>query len=111
MLFIFALSNRPKVAFTDDYPTSFAIFKSLHLIEYAVLFMLFVRFLFLLGLKKPFFLALVLTFLYGLSDEWHQSFIVGREGKLLDAFVDGLGGVIGWVLINRNSLLKKLVWL
>ena len=111
MLFIYSLSNRPKVAFTENYPVSFAIFKSLHLIEYAILFLLFVRVLYLIGLKKPLLIALIFTFAYGLSDEWHQSFIVGREGKLLDAGVDALGGVIGWIIISKNKLLKKIVWL
>jgi len=111
MTFIFLLSNRQKVAFTQNYPVSFTIFKSLHLIEYAVLFLLWLRFLGLAGLKNPFYLALFLTFGYGLSDELHQSFIIGREGKLLDAFVDGLGGILGWFLIEKSKLLKKLLWL
>ena len=111
MLFIYTLSNRPKVAFTENYPVSFTIFKSLHLIEYAILFLLFVRALYLMGLKKPFLIALILTFAYGLSDEWHQSFIVAREGNLLAATVDGLERVISWIIISKNELLKKIVWL
>ena len=109
MSFIFILSNKQKVAFTDNYPVSFTIFKSLHLIEYAILFLLWLRTFFLLGLKDPYYLALFLTFGYGLSDELHQNFIIGREGKLLDAFVDGLGGVLAWILVTKSRLLKSLV--
>lgn len=29
--------------------------------------------------------------LYGLTDEWHQSFVPGREATLVDVFFDGLG--------------------
>lgn len=107
MLFIFLLSNRQKVAFTDNYPVSFSIFKSLHLIEYGILFVLWGRFLNALGLRYSLLLALIATFAYGLSDELHQSFILGREGKLFDAFVDALGGIIAWVLLELRPRLKK----
>lgn len=109
MTVIFVLSSRQKVAFTDNYPVSFVVFKNFHLIEYAVLYLLWLRFWYLLGIKYPFLLALLLTFAYGLSDELHQSFIYGREGKLLDAVVDGLGGLIAWWVYQKNRLLKKLV--
>jgi len=33
--------------------------------------------------------------LYGLSDEWHQSFVVGRESSVLDWLADSLGGLCG----------------
>jgi len=107
MTFIFVLSNREKVAFTENYPVSFAVFKSLHLVEYGILFGLFARCLYLLGCKYYFLSALVLTFAYGLSDELHQSFVIGREGKLLDATVDALGGVISWAILNKIPFLKR----
>jgi len=53
--------------------------------------------------------ALFLTFTYGLSDELHQSFINGREGKLLDACVDGLGGTLAMVIIKKNKLLEQII--
>lgn len=109
MSFIFILSNRQKVAFTENYPVSFTIFKSLHLIEYAVLFLLWLRTFFLANIKYPYYLALFFTFGYGLSDELHQSFIIGREGKLLDASVDGLGGILAWILVTKSKLLKSLL--
>ena len=109
MLMIFLLSSRQKVAFTDNYPVSFAIFKSLHLVEYAILFFLWARTLVLLKINNPFYLALFFTFAYGLSDELHQSFINGREGKLLDAFVDGLGGILAWIAIKKFRFINKLL--
>jgi len=109
MTFIFLLSNRQKVAFTENYPVSFAVFKSLHLIEYGILFVLFARSLSLLGCKYYFLTALIFTFAYGLSDELHQSFVIGREGKLLDASVDALGGAITWVILSQNKFLKDWV--
>jgi VanZ family protein len=109
MTFIFLLSNRQKVAFTENYPVSFAVFKSLHIVEYGILFVLFARSLSLLGCKYYFLTALIFTFAYGLSDELHQSFVIGREGKLLDASVDALGGAITWVILYQNKFLKDWV--
>jgi VanZ family protein len=33
--------------------------------------------------------------LYGLSDEWHQSFIPGRDPAVFDILVDSIGAVCG----------------
>ena len=35
------------------------------------------------------------SFLYGLSDEFHQSFVSGRNASILDSIADTIGGVVG----------------
>ncbi len=47
-------------------------------------------------------LALVLTFGYGVLDEWHQSFVPGREVSGPDLLRDVLGGCIGIGLVRRQ---------
>ncbi len=45
-------------------------------------------------LKKPntlFITSLCFCSLYGASDEWHQSFVAGREADILDWLADTLG--------------------
>lgn len=88
--------------------TSFIVFKSLHLIEYGVLFWLTQRALkpgfreriFRLGRLswrwEPALAALILIFLYGASDEFHQTLVPSREGKVRDVLIDGLGGWLVW---------------
>jgi len=47
----------------------------------------------------------VIAMLYGLSDEYHQSFILGRSPTLGDAVADGMGSLIGalgsWLVLRR----------
>ncbi len=51
---------------------------------------------------------------YAVSDEIHQSFVVGRHGSALDVVIDSTGAVIMTGLIkwarkfNRNPILKLL---
>ena len=47
----------------------------------------------------------VVAMLYGLSDEYHQSFVSGRCASLEDAVADGMGALIGalgsWLVLRR----------
>lgn len=43
--------------------------------------------------------------LYGVSDEWHQSFVVGRQADIYDWLADTLGASIALLFIhlfNKN---------
>ena len=55
-----------------------------------------------------FILAFVIAVLYGVSDEYHQSFVPGRDSSPLDLLVDALGaatalGVLGWRGVDTGS--------
>lgn len=61
-------------------------------------------------LKKYFLVAaLIISSVYGLLDEIHQSFIPGRNSEFLDWFADSLGAVAGVFIISY--LLKKFKYL
>jgi VanZ family protein len=53
-------------------------------------------------------LSFILTVLYAASDEWHQTFIPGRNGRLSDVFIDMGGALLGlgllWGLIRYLRL-------
>ncbi len=77
--------------------------KVLHLVEYGILGALCCRaFRWAAGpaaLKQALILAIGAASLYGLSDEFHQSFVPTREASWLDWAADTAGaiaGAIGW---------------
>jgi len=43
--------------------------------------------------------SLVLTIMYAVSDELHQTFVSGRTGKLFDIGVDSTGSLLGAFLV------------
>lgn len=45
--------------------------------------------------------------LYAVSDEVHQLFVPGRSGQMTDVFIDGSGAVLGLVIVQLLSLLRK----
>ncbi len=53
-------------------------------------------------------LSLLLCTLYAASDEWHQTFVVGRVGKMSDVGIDIFGILIGVLLmLLLISFIKK----
>ncbi len=90
---IFFVSSITK--FPDSTPSFFGADKLAHFVEYYLFGLLISRWL--NSLIKPFFkrhafwIASAFGILYGLGDEWHQSFIPEREASLWDVFFDGLG--------------------
>jgi len=104
MAFIFFLSSQQTVGIGTTKIDRFLILKSFHLIEYCLLF-LFLYFAFRQTPKSALF-----TYLYALSDELHQHFVPGREGKFVDTFIDLLGIAMGIFLVNKLikiSFIKK----
>lgn len=48
-------------------------------------------------------LVLLMGVAYGAVDEWHQSFVPGRDSSVGDWVADSAGVVLGWVLFSRFS--------
>jgi VanZ family protein len=83
--------------------------KLLHTIEYAGLGLLLFRALRGEGLewRTSFVLTLVIVSMYGVSDEWHQSFVPMRSSDVQDWLVDMLGGTIGVMCYAAVSTLSR----
>lgn len=56
-----------------------------------------------LSTRRRFAMVLAGAVVYGLSDEWHQSFVSGRDPSLLDLVVDGVGACCGLTLERASG--------
>lgn len=108
MLVIFFFSSLPGSQYPFD-PTVLYYLerKGAHVMEYALLMLLAVRFVSALFPRLSFQHILLgagtFSILYGASDEWHQSFVPYRGARLSDVLIDGLG-----ILLMTGALL--FVW-
>lgn len=100
---IFFFSQQPTLpGLTDDLADLF-LKKTAHASAYAALMGLWWWNLRQLRGNSPVTLGLSLAFtaLYALSDEWHQTFIPGRNGQLADILVDFSGALFALIVIRR----------
>jgi hypothetical protein len=111
-LFIFYLSHQPKI----EQPGILADIPSIDKLEHFLEFLLFGLLLFLAFSNTPseeiqlnaIILTVYVTFAYGIIDEFHQIFVPGRAPELVDALIDGLGGLIAGILAWRVLGTKTL---
>jgi len=102
-LIIFKFSSGVVPQASALYWPNFAFMKSAHVFFFGVLSVILYRALRGEGLsrKKAAIWAVVLTTLYGASDEFHQMFTQGREARVRDVFIDGIGAGLVIYLIYR----------
>lgn len=64
----------------------------------AILIMICLR-TFELELMPSFIITVLVSFMYALFDEYHQTFISGRTGQVSDSLIDTLGALVGAILV------------
>ncbi len=100
MALIFAFSHQPKNSLPSYGVWDLLVKKGAHIAAYAVLALLARR----AGLSLvP---AAVLAALYAVSDEFHQTFIPGRNGTVADVLIDLVGVALGLPLYPQ--LVRRL---
>lgn len=116
---IFTFSSFSSIATSQIFWQDFIVKKSAHIIEYAIFAVLLFRSLKASGfqVKGAGFFALVIAFLYAITDELHQSFTPGREPRFRDIIFDTIGATFAvyfiWNLLPKaparlKNLAKKL---
>lgn len=81
----------------------FLIKKAAHVSVFSILYFLIFR-----ATGKKMVLSFMLTVAYALSDEFHQSFVVGRTMSFLDVGFDCIGASISaYVLWKLQQIQKK----
>ena len=107
-ILIFAASATPGAKVSDEFAVDFGVHKAVHLVLYSVLFFCFYR-----G-SKSIPTAALLAVGYGITDEFHQTFVPSRMGQPLDVLVDSIAVLISaFVLWKYSHKLPKtlLNWL
>ncbi|MEJ2348073.1 MAG: VanZ family protein [Patescibacteria group bacterium] len=114
-LVIFFFSSLPTAPVSKVYWREFVTKKSAHIFEYGVFGTLMYRALKESGVKKreAGVYSIILAILYGISDEFHQSFTPGRDSRIRDVFFDTIGATLAiyliWKLLPKAP--KKLkIW-
>jgi len=107
LIFYFSSIPNLKSGLLDVY--DLILRKTAHIIEFAVLAVLFLR----IGLRKEkrykkviFTLVLLFSIFYAALDEYHQSFVIGREGCFRDVLIDSLGIILGsgiYLSVKKNK--------
>ncbi len=93
---IFLVSGIPSEQIPDAGTWDLLVKKGGHMASYALLAVLWLRALELRFPTGPAAqLALVITVLYAISDEYHQTFVPGRNGTAVDVLVDAAGALLG----------------
>lgn len=90
----------------------FVIRKMAHMFEYAVLCLLIFRILSVTEKRHYYwnlFWALILTILYSISDEYHQTYTLGRTGTYRDVLIDSAGALVSTWLIFLNHKHKEIL--
>jgi VanZ family protein len=114
MALIFALSAQPKLPSVPGPWLDTLLKKTGHALGYAVLAWLYARAL------RPHFsdvtalrlVSIGLAALYALSDEFHQTFVPGRNGTLVDVAIDASGIIGAMLLYGRLACRRHLpAWL
>jgi len=114
MVIIFFLSSRTKISLSPEYLINFLIFKTLHMIEYAILYLLFFR-AFLshskngLPLSTSLLVPILFSVIFAASDELHQTFVYSRQGTVRDVIIDTVGIILMFIFVKNNlKFFKKL---
>lgn len=112
---IFYLSGRPDLKVVGDKLVVWEIIlrKFGHVSEYLILGWLFFRLMYQAHgqkLNRSLVWSMVFVLLFSISDEYHQTFVPGRQGKLIDVVVDSIGALLGLQMLNiyYKSYMRKL---
>ena len=103
MLVIFGFSARPVFHASVIDWQDFFIKKTAHFVEYFILALLmYFSFRRTTSLSRSFCLlyTIIITIMYAVTDEFHQTFVPGREGRFRDVLIDS-SGVFMFVLLRR----------
>lgn len=103
MIVIFFLSSKSEIPSNKVYEVDFTIKKSLHVLEYFTLYLLW-SFSFGKITARSFYYSLIFAF----TDEIHQLFVPNRTGRLRDVMFDTLGVTLAYLFLSQIKYGRQL---
>ena len=102
VIFLFSSFSTPSTS--QIYWQDFIVKKAAHVVEYGIFALLLYRALrgYEIDKTKAVILSILFAALYGLSDEFHQSFTPGREPRIRDVAFDTIGASLAMLLIWKR---------
>jgi len=103
------LTKAEKINYIDKFVV--IVRKSAHFAIYLLLGVLLLSFLYeyvKVG-HWAIFLAVLVSFLYACSDEFHQLFVPGRSGSTIDVLIDTGGAVVGCYLYYFLHMIRRKI--
>lgn len=101
MALIFIVSGIPSEHIPKAGVWDLLVKKGAHMAAYALLAVLWRR---ALGENRlSWLMAFAITVLYAVSDEYHQTFVPGRNGAFIDVLVDSAGALASLVIMRARS--------
>ena len=97
--------------FIDSDMFFIVIRKIAHITEYLILGILVFSFVNEFKIDRKIIISLLICLIFSSLDEFHQLFIPGRTGKILDVFIDMIGVLLGigvLLLIHKNLRKQRL---
>lgn len=86
-------TEEEKVLINNDY--EFYISKTVHVLEYGALcFFLFMAFILIKKRTLNYLFSFIITVLFAISDEWHQTFTPDRTARPQDILIDASAAII-----------------
>ncbi|OPY81477.1 MAG: VanZ like family protein [Syntrophorhabdus sp. PtaU1.Bin153] len=108
LIFYLSSSSKAGSPLFDMGIHDFFVKKTAHVAEYALLYLLLFR-AFHSGISGPnarskaFLCSAIIAILYAASDEYHQTFVPLREGRLRDVLIDTFGIFLMYLFLRRNA--------
>ncbi len=107
-ILIYSGSSEQSISLSAVYWQDLVIHKLAHIIEYSILGILIYRALIheKMSRRTAVMYAIIISLLYGISDEFHQKFTPTRSPRLRDVIIDTIGATSGILIVWK--LLPKM---
>lgn len=89
---------------------SMPIRKFAHFTIYFILGILLFIYLKDYNINRPFIYSLLICFIYAITDEIHQYFVIGRYCFFIDVLIDSIGSITGIMGINGISIFNTRIF-